>query len=642
MKEVRNSSAGPRVWVWDFGQNMAGAVRLTVPEGTPSGATFVIKHAEVLMHPPYGPVDGSVYTGNLRSALATDTYVHDGVTESHEFGEATYHGFRFAQLAVSGVPESWAGPNDKTLVAVHFRTDVAREGSFSAGDATGLLDKIHHAAAWVQAANLMSLPSDCPQRDERKGWMGDSALSTESFFYNFDMPALFGQWVQAMRDQQVNPFQPEHGASVGDTTPLTFGSAPGDPSWQTAYPTAVSQLWHYAEDRQLLGSILGPLHQYAAALSSAANATGLKKMFAHYGEWVTPPAVLPTSPNDSTQGPKPPKSLVSAFNFISDLDRMVELSAAAGDAAAARQYVAEAAARREEFDQAFWDWTINAYGAGFANRDGLQVSNILAAALGVKHAEEAFLSTVYDIEVTHAGKLAVGISGSKNLFRQLTLHGYSSLAVDLMLQREYPSFGFMIDGGTHGYEPATTLWELWTAPVSGPGMNSRAHHMFSAGPEMWFFEHVAGLGLQCGGQTGFACLRIHPRVTAQPQIPWANATVPTLRGPATVSWTNGTSVAAARLAGGEAANRASQGLRADNGQLLLSVRLPVGGASAEVVVPAGDTGPGLLITANGELAWAEGEFVSGCQGVAGASAVDGGVEFLVGPGGAFVFSATFA
>lgn len=137
VKTVRNSAAGPLVWVWDFGQNMAGAVRLTIPKGTPAGATFVVKHAEALMHPPYGPVDGSVYTGNLRSALATDTYVHDGATASHEFGEATYHGFRYAQLAVSGVPESWAGPDDKTLVAVHFRTDARREGSFSAGDATG-------------------------------------------------------------------------------------------------------------------------------------------------------------------------------------------------------------------------------------------------------------------------------------------------------------------------------------------------------------------------------------------------------------------------------------------------------------------------------------------------------------------------
>lgn len=472
------------------------------------------------------------------------------------------------------------------------------------------------------------------------GWMGDSALSTESFFYNFDMPALFMQWVQNIRDQQVNPFQPSHGNSVGDTTPLTFGSAPGDPSWQTAYPTAVSQIWHFAGDRRLLGSILTPLHQYASALSAAANSTGLGRMFARYGEWVTPPTVLPTSPSDSTQGPKPPKSLVSAFNFISDLDRMVELSAAAGDAAAAEQYVAEAAARRVEFDDAFWDWTINAYGAGFADRDGLQVSNVLALALGVKHAEDALLSTVYDIEVAHAGKLAVGISGSKNLFRQLTLHGYTDLAVDLMLQREYPSFGFMIDGGTHGYEPATTLWELWTAPVSGPGMNSRAHHMFSAGPEMWFYEHVAGLGLQCGGQVGFGCLRIQPRVTAQARIPWANATVPTMRGLATVAWANGTSVAAAQRLGGQAAAHAANGLHALEGQLVLNVRLPVGGAVAEVVVPAAATGPGLQIAANGVLVWADGEFVPGCAGVAGASAVDGGVEFQVGPGGDFEFVAS--
>jgi len=464
--------------------------------------------------------------------------------------------------------------------------------------------------------------------------MGDAALSTEAFFYNFDMPAFFSMWVQNMHDQQVNPFQPAHGSSVGDTTPLTFGTAPGDPSWQTAYPTAVAQMWLYAADARLTQALFDPIVAYAEEMTQAA-AGGLNKLFHHYGEWVTPPATLPTNPDQPTQGPKPPPALVSSFNFVSDIDRVALLANAVGNVSYADKAQQQAAALRQEFASAFWDDSIGAFGAGGGNKDGLQVSNALALALGVDHADATVASLVEDLVTTHGGKLTVGISGAKNLFRQLTAHGRPDLAVGLMLQTDYPSYGFMIKGGTHGYEPATTLWELWTAPVSGPGMNSRAHHMFSAGAELFFYEDVAGIK-QCAGSIGMSCVRYAPSVTSQAAVPWATATIPTLSGPATITWANGTSAAAAAAAGGKAAARAAAGPTAAAGQLSVMASLPVGGATGQVVIPADPATA--TVTCNGVTVWQSGKFQHGAKGVTEGTAGASAVTFSVGPGGRFEFT----
>jgi len=120
------------------------------------------------MHPPYGPLDGGVYTGNLRSALQRDTYIHDGSNGViHRFGAATQHGFRYALVIASGPGADQFQPTLDFINAVHFRTSINFLGKLDISDSQGgLLNKIHHAAAWVEASNVMGIVSDCDQRDE--------------------------------------------------------------------------------------------------------------------------------------------------------------------------------------------------------------------------------------------------------------------------------------------------------------------------------------------------------------------------------------------------------------------------------------------------------------------------------------------
>ena len=152
----------PGVFVLDFGQNFAGYVRLRLPAPVPDSINVTLRHAEVLQHPPYGPQDGSIYVGNLRSARATDAYTTRASPDDDVIFEPmfTYHGFRYVE--VSG----WPFPVTTDMVTgLYFRSAVDAAGSldFAAGGAApgnvSVLNQLQHAVFWGQGANLMSVPS---------------------------------------------------------------------------------------------------------------------------------------------------------------------------------------------------------------------------------------------------------------------------------------------------------------------------------------------------------------------------------------------------------------------------------------------------------------------------------------------------
>ena len=185
----------PGVWVYDFEQNEPGWCKLQMPE-CPRGLVVQLRHAEVLQHPPYGPEDGSIYVANLRSAKATDIYVCKGdpAGESIEFS-FTQHGFRYVELTFPGAKSgSIVPPTLETLTAIMTRSSVDLTGDLVFGDE--MLQKVHHNYLWGQASNLMMVPSDCDNRDERFGWTGDSALTADEASVNFDLSSFYDNWAR--------------------------------------------------------------------------------------------------------------------------------------------------------------------------------------------------------------------------------------------------------------------------------------------------------------------------------------------------------------------------------------------------------------------------------------------------------------
>ena len=152
-------SPAPGVYVFDFGQNLAGVVRLSLPSPLPAGVSVTMRHAELLQHTIYGPHDGSIYNGNYRSALATDVYTTAGAQEGGEVFEPifTYHGFRYCEL--SGLPDG-VTPDLTFVTALYTRSAVALAGSVVFPDSAGVLNQLQRAVVWGMGSNLMSLPSD--------------------------------------------------------------------------------------------------------------------------------------------------------------------------------------------------------------------------------------------------------------------------------------------------------------------------------------------------------------------------------------------------------------------------------------------------------------------------------------------------
>lgn len=175
--------------VLDFGQNQAAVVRLKHIRCS-SGTSVRLRHAELIMHPPYGEYDNAtIYVENLRSAEATDYYICSGDPNGESYTPIfTQHGFRYVE--VTGLDYT-LDPSDVEAVEIH--TDVKQTSFIEFADP--LLNQIQHMVMWGLKSNFMGVQTDCDQRDERKGWMGDAALTAEAAVLSYGMGAFYTQWL---------------------------------------------------------------------------------------------------------------------------------------------------------------------------------------------------------------------------------------------------------------------------------------------------------------------------------------------------------------------------------------------------------------------------------------------------------------
>eukprot|EP00164_Ancoracysta_twista_P006265 GFYU01008705.1.p1 GENE.GFYU01008705.1~~GFYU01008705.1.p1 ORF type:complete len:1064 (-),score=338.26 GFYU01008705.1:1031-4144(-) len=507
-------SPQPGVYVIDFGQNLSGWCYLSIPGGlVPRGTKITIRHAEVLMHPPYGPRDGNIYVGNLRSAKATDTYTATGDLDGETYEPRfTVHGFRYAEI--SGLPFA---PTLETLHAIHVRSSVEQTGSLQFS--LNILNKIQRAVTWGTQTNLMSVPTDCDQRDERKGWMGDANLTAGEAVFNFDLAAFYTNFLRDIVDTQKGPSDPDAG-SIPDTVPHTFGSYPADPSWGSAFPTIAHLMLEQYGDVQLVGDMYDSLKAYMTFVKGKIDSTGIANMYTSYGDWVPPP---PAS--------KAPNPLVSAAAYFQDLKHMSKMATALGKYEDAAMFYHVHAKYVQDFNNAFYKAASKSYGA-----DGLQSSIALAlVADAVAEANTAGVleTLVNDVVVTNKMHLSTGILGTKALLESLSQHGRGDIALQIASQTTYPSWGFMME---HPDEPATTLWELWDGPSEGPGMNSRNHHMFGTVGN-WFYNSLVGFA-QRNDSLAFEHIVFAPDAHAiyQGSLSYATGSYKSVRGFMGLTW----------------------------------------------------------------------------------------------------------
>ena len=379
---VPTGDAGAQVF--DFGQNMAGVVRLTGLRCA-AGANVTLRHAELLTHPPYGAEDGSLYVGNLRGAQATDVYTCRGDADGEDYTpHFTQHGFRYVEVRGAAVPLT-----DEQVAALEMHTDVQQHSSLAFSSAR--LNQLQHLVLWGQKSNIMSgVPTDCPQRDERRGWTGDAALTAEEAVLNYGMGAVYSRWLKQFADDQAadggsNNFVP------------ALGSSDGAPNWQSAYPAIVWALYMYYGDRGAAEAHHDSLVRYYDHLEQLYRAsTNLTAYATGFGDWV--PA-----------GPMGNKHLIGAFALLRDLQMGADFfggSSAAGAAAQAARCRALFAAAAADFHVAFFDAAKGYYGSG------LQTEQVLPLRLGIVPEPlkaQVLAHTIDDIVHTHSRRLTSAI-----------------------------------------------------------------------------------------------------------------------------------------------------------------------------------------------------------------------------------------
>jgi alpha-L-rhamnosidase len=553
-------------FLFDFGQNFTGWVRLKV-EG-PMGTEVRLRHSELLHE------DGTLNVGPNENAEATDVYVlHGGGPEVYE-PCFTYHGFRYVEM--TGFPGT---PGIDALEGAFVHSDVRRTGGFRSSN--GLLDRIHGNVVWGQLANLMSIPTDCPQRDERHGWLGDAHLSAEEAVYNFDMVRFYAKFLDDIRLAQK-----EDGSLPDVVPPYLPRLYPADPAWSSAYATLVALLWEHTGDRRLVAAHYASLTKYIGFLERSSD-RGILRTLGKYGDWCPPGSVVPK---------KTPVDLTSTWYYYHDVRIMARLAAVLGRDEEAREYERLAASVKTAFNDTYLgESQYAAIRVSPVDNHPNQTSNLLPLYLDMvpeDRKDKVLAGLLKSVEVLQDFHLDTGILGTRYLLDVLTANGHGETAYRVATRTSYPGWGYMIAEG------ATTLWERWEK-LGGHAMNSQNHIMLGS-IDAWFYRVLAGLS---PARPGWSKVRVRPHVLGD--LAFVEARLETVAGPISSSWT-----------------RSGEGLS-------LEVRIPVG-STAEVHVPL--LGPGARVLESGKTLWRAGRAVETAPEVTLAGDDGRTVAFEVGSG----------
>lgn len=487
LKPIKITEPKPGVFVFNMGQNFSGWARLRV-KGK-AGDKVVLRFAEML-----NP-DGTIYTKNLRTARATDTYILKGGGEEIWEPRFTYHGFQY--LEVTDYPGT---PTLDDITGIVAHSDLPFTGAFTCSHP--LVNKLYSNLTWGQRSNYFEVPTDCPQRDERLGWTGDTQTFIRTAAYNMDVAPFFTKWLTDLNDGQ------DQEGRYPDVAPrVTPNAAAG---WGDAGIICPWTIYQVYGDRRLIEKHYPAMTKYIKFLESRSPGY-LSPPLGTYGDWL--------NVNDPT-----PKDLIATAYFAYSTRRMAEMARAIGKEDDAKKYEALFANVCAAFDRRF----VSVDGKLEGNS---QTAYLLALRFGLlpENMRGPAGDQLVDRIQERDWSLSTGFLGAGLLLPTLTDIGRTDVAYRLLLNTRYPSWGYSINLG------ATTVWERWDGYTldkgfNTPSMNSFNHYAFGACGE-WMFSAIAGIDTD---GPGFKKILIHPRPGGD--LTWAKATYDSIRGLIIVSW----------------------------------------------------------------------------------------------------------
>lgn len=464
------------VYVLDAGRNLAGWAAIKVRGER--GAKITMKFAESLKP------DGTVNQDNLRSARAEDTYILKGGDEEQWEPSFTYHGFRYIQ--VEGFP--YMPGRDDILIRV-VRSAVDSAGSFTCSNE--LLNRIHQMVCSTEASNLHSIPTDCPQRDERMGWLNDMTVRIEQALYNFNLSRFYLKWIDDIKDTQ------DADGTITDTAPFRWGFRPADPVSVSYLLTAMKSYEFYGNERIILQHYTG-LKAWVNYLNSRTE-DGIVN-YSYWGDWSPPEEFgTPGSVGSGAVSRYTPGKLISTGYLYYCARIISKMASFLGNAEDEIFYLELGQKTANAFNKAWWNEKTGGYGSNN------QACNSFALFLGLIEKEKisrVVRNLVEDVEM-HNFHLTTGNLCTKYLLETLTEYGHAEVAYKIVTQESYPGWGYMLANG------ATTLWERWENKTGGE-MNSHNHPMMGS-VGSWFYKYLVGILPDVQGP-GFEKFTIKPYI----------------------------------------------------------------------------------------------------------------------------------
>ena len=514
----------PGQWTYDFGQNMVGFVRLKV--SAPAGAKITLRHAEMLN------ADGTLYTNNLRGALSIDTYVCKGDGVEIWQPRFTFHGFRYVE--VTGLPRPTT-TND-TVTGIVVGSDIPHTGEFLCSNPE--INRLQSNIQWGMRGNYLAVPTDCPQRDERMGWMGDAQVFIRTAAYNGDIAAFFTKWLVDVDDAQ-NP-----DGAFTDVSPSPSGKGHGNggvPAWADAGVICPWTLYLMYGDKRILEQHLPAMKRWVDwCQSHSTNLIRDRDRGPDYGDWLS-------------QGEITPKDLIGTAYFAYSTALVANACKVTGDAQAADKYRRLFKQIKRAFNRRYVTADGHVQGDTQCGYAMALRFNLLPDDLRPKAAQ--YLA---DNVSNHQDHLTTGFIGVSYLLPALCSENKIDTAYRVFLQETFPSWLFSVKQG------ATTIWERWDGWTPGngfqdPGMNSFNHYSLGSCGE-WIFDTVAGIGLD-PDQPGFKHIIVKPAMGGD--LTWVKAHYDSVYGRIGSEWERKTN------------------------QLTLHVVIPAN-TTATIYVPAGD------------------------------------------------------
>lgn len=540
--------------IYDLGQNMVGVPRITF-EGD-EGTTIRLRFAEMLNDDSVpdgsrgadGP-EGTLYLRNLRNAEATDYYTLKGTAGGETYQPVfTFHGFRYMEVSIeSGTDVTVSNVTGKVATSA-----IERTGNIETSNAD--VNRLYLNQIWGQYGNYLSIPTDCPQRDERAGWTGDAQLFANTALYNMNSARFLEGFQDILVDSQISYGDGEFFQTVSPSARYTAGAAHS--GWSDVGVIIPWTVWQMTGDDTIIENNYDAMDTYMDYIFDLTG-TAYRGPGSQYGDWL------------AFQGTS--SELISDLYYAYDAQLMAQMANEIGNTPDAVHYESLFDAIKGEIINNYistdGDGNITVLsgkepsttmvGQSGESEDNSQTALLWMLKLGVysnddqrqqmidllvkniENSDEYKAAHPDSTRVNYAeDTLGIGFLGVNIIAPVLSEIGQSDLAYKILLQDEMPSWLYSVKNG------ATTIWERWDSYSLENGfgdssMNSYNHYSYGAIAE-WMYRYMVGINYDTENP-GFKHIILQPTNDPANEITWAKGSYKSPYGTIRSEWEANTS-----------------------------------------------------------------------------------------------------